>query len=270
MTNVEIIVNGMSFSVDYKLLAAITNSFPAEHQYAALGRQLIDLGINSITENLVYNMEYNQELFDRIWETGDLQLRRVLLEDSDFFENLTDSQAQEALDSNDVEIFCTLARNCEKLIYPANSNRRLSADTGLPIVEALAHNDHIEVRHNFLHNPDLPEKFRPDFARLVTENITEPDDDAISTMQESDLNLLPRVNNAILLSLAENIEFIENKKVRKGVALYLATHPDPAIRIALAANPNAPRAAFEILLADSEPDVVAEAKDSLEIDEDYE
>lgn len=267
MQNVEIVVNGISFSVDYNLLAAITNSFPSESQYADLGRQLVALGINSITENLVYNMEYDQELFDRIWESGDLQLKRVLLENSDFFENLTDSQAQEALDSNDVEICCILARNCEKLIYSA---KRLSADVGAPIVEALAHNEHLEVRHSFLHNPDLPEKFMPDFAKLVTENIAEPDSAAIATMQESALNLLPRVSRSLLLSLADNIDAIENKKVKKSVALYLATHPDPAIRIALAANPNTPKSAFDILLADSEPDVVAEAKDSLDIAEDDE
>lgn len=60
---------------------------------------------------------------------------------------------------------------------------------------------------------------------------------------------------------------IQNRMARQSVIDMLCAHPDPAVRLELAENRQAPRSALKRLLEDDEPDVVQAARRSLDSEE---
>lgn len=87
--------------------------------------------------------------------------------------------------------------------------------------EALACNPHISPDYAF----SVGERFRQDLPFCTT---------AFSRLQQSELGLLFKAAHTLLLQLIGEIGGIEKPGVRKNVIRYLARHPDPLVRQALA------------------------------------
>ena len=101
--------------------------------------------------------------------------------------------------------------------------RHLREHPDMRVREALARNPHVPPDYAF----SVSERFRQDLPFCTT---------AFSRLQQSDLGMLFKSAHTLLLQLSREIGGIENPSVRKNVIRYLARHPDPLVRHALAGH----------------------------------
>lgn len=265
MHNVQLIVNGREFPVHYRLLLAIVEHFPEEEHYGELARALAALNLPSITENLIDSPLLDQQDRDALWAAGDPDTRRNLIATSAFLRHLTDAQARDILAADDPDMLESIARGANRL-YPDSAGRqgtRLSGAMADALLEHAAHSRYPAVRQTLAEHRNTPRKFRPSFRECVASGFSLQDMD-ISNLQPANVDLLGTASRETLQSFANVVERIENHAARQGVIDMLCAHPDPAVRLELAENRQAPRSALQRLLEDAEPDVSLAARRSLD------
>lgn len=264
MVDAKLIVNGNEFPIHYKMLSVIADNLPDSRHYAPLAHALLALDVPSITLGLIRNDALSLDDLDAIWEKGDLDLRRRLVDENIFRSNLTDAQAEQIIAINDSEILKSLARYAERL-YPDKGKKqamRLSGKMADALLEFMANHSDGDVRRELAENYDVPAKFRPSFAEMVKMGIVIWHG-LVDDMTQDDLDLLSISPLEILKTVANSVEDIKDSEVREKVIDFLCSHPDPAIRLELAENSAAPHSALRRLTEDSDLDVVQAAWDSL-------
>lgn len=139
MFDAKLIVNGQEFPIHYKMLNEIAGNLPNSGHYAPLAQALLALGIPSITRELIGNVALSVEDLDSIWEKGDIDMKRRLVDEEAFRKNLTDAQAEQIISCNDSEMLKYLARYAEDL-YPMRDEKqamRLSGKMADALLECM-------------------------------------------------------------------------------------------------------------------------------------
>ena len=168
---------------------------------------------------------------DSLWRSGGLEVRRAPAGQGRFIQQLNAEQAQ-VLEADDIPMLWQLAlsmrEEARSLLPSADSIfdrlwRHLREHPDMRVREALARNPHVPPDYAF----SVSERFRQDLPFCTT---------AFSRLQQSDLGMLFKSAHTLLLQLSREIGGIENPSVRKNVIRYLARHPDPLVRHALAGH----------------------------------
>ena len=275
--------NGQEFPMSYSILKELVENLPDENEYssycmvkvlaenieddtkyAELANALLGLGIPSITRMVIENITLTGEQYDRLWENGNRDVRRSLVAETAFLANLSDAQARDIIDANDPNMLRLIAKWAEKL-YPddedAEQAARLSGEMADAVLEHICKHPDCRVRHALMGNSSAPDKFLPPVRVYIEESVTKfiP----LAGMTREDMESLAHASLDTLEYLAENIEAIRDKRIRREVVKVLLAHPDPAIRLALVENTEAPEYAVKALLDDNDADIAATAKKEL-------
>lgn len=254
---------GKEFSFPYSLLKIIADRYPDGSQGAELGNALLDLGIPSITERLVDKKFLTVEQRDTLWDSGDVDVRRRLLHVEAFISHLTDAQAREIVEMDNVKMLETVAEWAEKLYPVRDGAKRLSGAAADMLIEHIRTHENMKVREALMKNISIPDKFCPPFSEYV-KNGCRLVWHIFEDVTMEDIQALDGQSREVLVGLAENVEDISNPKVLKAAVIMLVAHPDPEVRLALVENDFAPRFALELLTQDTDPEIAAIAKDKLE------
>ena len=264
MFEAKLIINGREFPIHYKLLKVIADDLPSGEQYAGVAKALLDLDIPSITQALTGNETLTTEDRDGLWEKGNLDIRRSLVDEGAFRKNLSDAQAEQIIALNDSEILKSLANWAEEL-YPDEDEEqalRLSGKMADALLEFMASHDDESVRRALAENSQTPAKFRPKFGEMLKKGL-DFGDSAIAAMTMEEVDLLQNASLENLKTVANSVENIEDKKVRARVMDFLCSHPDPAVRLSLAENFAAPQSAMERLTKDEDADIARAAEEQI-------
>lgn len=226
----QLTASGKHLPLTYKQLTALAASLgPCQQELAAA---LLDLKIPSLTETIIAGGSLSCEQMDSLWRSGGLEVRRALLGQGRFIQQLNAEQAQDILEADDIPMLWQLAlgmrEEARSLLPSADSIfdrlwRHLREHPDMRVREALARNPHVPPDYAF----SVSERFRQDLPFCTT---------AFSRLQQSDLGMLFKSAHTLLLQLSREIGGIENPSVRKNVIRYLARHPDPLVRHALAGH----------------------------------
>lgn len=260
----KLIINGQEFPVNYKLLSEIAENLPSEEAYYPLAKALLDLDMMSISENLIHKSILKKEDLDSLWDKGDLAIRRDLVRNTDFIKNFTDAQVQEIIELDDPDILEKVASWAE-VLYPDDDGdqaQRLSGQMADKLLDFMAHHPDKSVRKELFENRSAPAKFRPAFKEIVKS--TSSHYFPLKGFTNEDLAILPEFSFETLKNIANNVEDIEDKKIRGKVAEFLANHDDPGVRLELAENRYAPKKALMQLMNDADADIANAAKEILD------
>jgi len=262
MATITLTEGGKAYPINYNLLVTLAENLPEDRVYNELAAAMIDLGIPSITENLVSRESVTCKQRDALWESGNIDIRRALVKTDEFLAELTDQQAHDLMADNDVVSLKRVAAYCE-LLYPDGNNDqadRLSGETADELIKFMRNHEDSEVRQELAENLSTPTKFLPPLRDSIKHGSKQFN---MKGMTDEDIPLLEGAPREVLENFGGYIEEIQDKGLRREVGKLLAVHIDPAVRIALAENENAPLGVLRLLLKDSEPDVVAAAKETL-------
>lgn len=269
MTDAKIILNGQEFPIHYRMLQVIAEDFPAQRQYMELAKAFIGLNIPSITAAIIENVEMDREVMDAIWENGDIDIRRNLLQNDAFRQNLTDAQAREIIDANDEVMLEMIAATCEEFYPDEDGNgMRLSGQMADKLMECIIKSPTASVRGALINNSRTPTRFLPSLREFVEIGGSYCSSGVIAAIKKEDVPFLATCSQGILKRIANSVEDIEDRGARRAVVEFIAAHPDPAVRLELAENSCAPNYAHHLLLADQDEDVVWTAQKALDEDQD--
>lgn len=261
MTDSKIVINKQEFPLNYKLLQIIARMLPQEAHYAPLAKAILTLNVPSITSELISNDILEPSDLDAIWGTGDVELRRALLDESAFLQNLTDAQADEIMAANDHAMLLTVAVNADELLYD-DDTARISPQKAKALVKFLADHADLAVRQAIIENGNLEAKWKLPLNEML-KNGHPISVDQIAKLTDKNIENLMEGSRENLLMTAEYVEKIKAKDAREKIAALLAEYPDPEIRLELASNEKAPRQILEKLANDADGDVSAKAKSRL-------
>ena len=262
MASITLTEGGRAYPLNYRLLVALAENLPDDGVYDDLAAELIDLGIPSVTEKLVRRGSLTLKQRDALWAGGNIDVRRALINENDFLARLTDQQAHDLIADNDVEALKRVAAFSE-LLYPDGDNDqadRLSGKTADELITFIRDHEDSEVRKELAENVSTPAKFLPPLSDSIRHGSCRLN---LKGMRGDDLSLLGTASSDALENIANNIEDIPDRALRREVGSFLAGHVDPAVRLELAENSNAPLSVLRLLLKDSEPDVAAAARETL-------
>ena len=277
MADIMIIINGSEHACGYELARALAENLPESKAYDAIAEDLLALGIPSITERLAEREGLGMSALDAIWESGDIDIRRKLARNESFRLSMTDRQAQDIMDDDDISTLISLAMDARDL-YPdpdCGCTTRLSIEAANRLMEhmithrdplvwqALA--DHVFAIRHF--PPAVQARIRTlpgkCLSRFSGEHSGLRAHLSLDTMYYDDIMRMDKAPRCALEYIAQNIEDIRDRRVRSITAKKLAGHADPLIRLTLAQNPRVHRLILEDLACDSEPDVAAAAAETI-------
>lgn len=267
MATITLTEGGKAYPINYNLLVALAENLPEKATYNDLVSELLELGIPSITEKLIDRKHLKDAQRDALWASGNIDVRRALVQNRNFRAYLSDQQARDIIADNDVETLKSLARYSEMLYPDGNSDQadRLSGEVADSLMNFMRNHENSEVRCQLAENVDTPSKFLPPFCDSLKLGCSRFN---LKGFKSDDLPFLATASRDVLKNFANNIEEISDKSLRREVGKILAANVDPEVRIELAENENAPISVLRLLLNDNEPDVVDAAKETLSVLED--
>lgn len=263
MATIRFSEDGREIPLTHSMLKSLASGCPDGPLGEELARALIALGIPSITEELVKKDFLTPGERDAIWDNGDLDVRRQLLGESDFLTRLTDAQATEIMELDDVEMLRTLGHWVEYLYPGQDGGVRISGAMADRLVAHLRAHENASVRAALAENSLTPPRFYPPLAEYIR-NGYDMRHYPFAGLSVADVALLEGRSREVLEALAWHVEDISDKEARKAAVALLAAHPDPQVRFALADNGSAPRHAHELLARDADPAIAALAAEKLE------
>lgn len=259
MATIRLTEGGKEYPISHSMLknlAAECSDGPHDRE---LGRALLGLGMPSVTEELIRKDFLTVEDRDAIWASGDLDLRRRLLRDPDFLTRLTDAQAGDIVEQDDVEMLKAVGEWTERLYPGGDGGLRISGAAADRLMERIRNHENASVRAALAENPYASPRFYPPLAEYLR-NGYDMRCYPFAGLSMEDVDLFRGQSRDVLEALAREVENIEDKEARKAAVALLAAHPDPEVRLALAENRGAPRLAQELLAADADPVIAALAK----------
>ena len=263
MATLQLTEGGEEFQVNYELLKAIARYLPRGGQYSKLAGALVDLDIPSLTVCLLEH-DGLEDRYDDIWENGNREIRRELLQVDGFLDKLTDAQAQDIIDADDVEMLKFLAGWSERLLPDAHS-RRLSRHKAKTLLRHILNHPDARVREAAAENGEASQQALFPVRECLEQGFT-LQTPQIAAMRLEDVRLLEDASYENLEFVAEELDEIMDSRVQKAAASLLANHPDPSIRLAVAQNDDTPESILEKLAEDEDGDVACAAKKSLNPD----
>lgn len=262
MATIRLIEGGKEFPIPHSMLKKLASECSEGPHGRELGRALLGLGIPSITEELLREDFLTAEDRDAIWASGDLDLRRQLLRDPDFLTRLTDAQAAEIVEQDDVEMLKVLGGWVERLYPGRDGGLRISGAAADRLIGHIRNHENASVRAELAENSFTPARFYPPLSEYLR-NGYDMRSYPFAGLCAEDVALFQGQSRDVLEALAREVENIEDREARKAVIALLAVHPDPEVRLALAENEDAPRLAQELLAADPDPVIAGLAAERL-------
>ncbi len=254
--------NGPEFPIGHDLLLGLAGALRRGDGYPDLVTALLELHIPSLTKKLLDVLSLETEQMDRLWESADLGVRRALLEEMDFISNLTDKQAEDIIEADDIAMLRHLAHWIELLEGDLSGQRMSPAKRDALWLHLRQHPD-MRIREALAANSDLPDAI----AIPVDERLRLDLDLNGNALQDLRLDEIPALLQAPvsdLIDLAMKAENIRNQEVRHAVLEALAAFPDPAVRMELAEYTTEDAAILTKLAVDDDPGVRAAAEENLE------
>ena len=257
--------NGKFHEVNYKFLQVLAENLPDGHSYDEIANDLLSLEIPSITEALIHRESITIEQYDAIWEKGTIDIKREMAKEKNFLSNLTDAQAQDIINCNDSRILIYVAFRT-RYLYPKKmrhgwTGKRLSGAMADTLLSHIANHNDSSVREALFENDDAPSKFIPSLQTMLTLGMYHVR--LLDTLTFEDLPFISKLPRTALEYTARRIEKIDDEKLRIEVGEVLLHNPDPSVRLELAQNEDAPICILKKLVKDNEPDVAAEAANTL-------
>lgn len=258
----------LTIPVSYKLLRLLANEVDGDYpQYGNMFQALFALNIPSIDEALARNLPHDDagdtvsvETIDELWARGSLKVRRSLAGHSGFLERLSDRQASDIMAMDDSKICKSVAVWAECLCR--EPLRRLGRGMAEKLLRHLVGNASPSVREALAKNDELPQEYRLPLGECLRLGCLPVD--CIEKLGRADLKLVRKADPDVLQRLASSIEDVADRSVRMTLARFLAGHPDPAVRLALAENRWAPAEVLSLLFDDADPDVAILARQNAE------
>lgn len=263
MATIRLTKDGREFPIPHSMLKDLASACPEGPLGRELGRALLALGIPSVTEELLHKDFLTVEDRDAIWAAGDIDLRRRMLGFKEFLSQLTDAQAREIMEQDDVEMLQAVGGWCECLYPGDDGGVRISGAAADRLMEHIRNHENAEVRGAMAKNSFTPPRFFPPLKEYIR-NGYDMGGYPFAGLSVEDVALFKGQSRDMLEVLAYHVDDIEDRDTRKAAVSLLADHPDPEVRLALAENDNAPRLAFELLAADADPEIAALAVEKLE------
>lgn len=254
--------NGPEFPIGHDLLLGLVRGLKRRGSYPELVTALVELHIPSLAQHLLSRSILETEHMDRLWESGDLGVRRALLDNMDFIRNLTDEQAEDIIKADDVFMLRRLAHWIE-LLEGDLSEQRLSPARRDALWLHLRQHPDMRVLQALATNSALPDAIAIPVSERLRLGLT-LDSSAFRGLRLDDLSALLQASSSDLIALARKAENIPNQEVRHAVLEALLSFPDPAVRMELAESTTEDAAILTRLLADTDPGVRAAAKENLE------
>lgn len=254
--------NGPEFPIGHDLLLGLAGALRRGDGYPDLVTALLELHIPSLTKKLLDVLSLETEQMDRLWDSADLGVRRALLEEMDFISNLTDKQAEDIIEADDIAMLRHLAHWIELLEGDLSGQRMSPAKRDALWLHLRQHPD-MRIREALAANSDLPDAI----AIPVDERLRLDLDLNGNALQDLRLDEIPALLQAPvsdLIDLAMKAENIRNQEVRHAVLEALAAFPDPAVRMELAEYTTEDAAILTKLAVDDDPGVRAAAEENLE------
>lgn len=162
-------IGGEEYSLNLELLLVICDYCDLEEDGASLVPPLFDTGHPLIRASIIYAGQLNREQEDEAWEEGHVAVCRELLKLPVFFDNLSDSQAEDIMALNDLHMLQRVAQMIY-MLYPAEEHqgsRRLSPKVRDRLLAFVASHENPEVTR-FFEPHDIPPQFleslKPDRA----------------------------------------------------------------------------------------------------------
>lgn len=245
--------------INYKLLKALSKNI-SRYSFPELADALFNTGIPSIIKVLINELTMQQA--DSLWDSGNREFRQALLRSPSFISQLTDKQAQDIIQLNDSIMLENFAGRTSYLYQTEPEEvRRLSASMRITLRDFILNCGNPLV-YRALAGYSTAKSFRLPLREYIKNNFFVRNED-IERITDDDLPSLHDANIDTLEAIADYIEGITDTELQKKVTDILLQHEDPKLRIRLAKNLDSPRYAYDILLNDSEPDVVAAARRTL-------
>ena len=254
--------NGPEFPIGHDLLLRLVRGLRRRGSYPELVTALLELHIPSLTIELLDGFALETEHRDRLWASGDLEVRRALVDDMDFIRNLTDEQAEDIIKADDVFMLCRLARWIELLEGDLSEQRMSPARRDALWLHLRRHPD-IRVLQALAANSALPDAIAIPLSERLRLGL-DLNYSAFRSLRLDELPALLQASSSDLIALARNAENIPNQEVRHAVLEALLSFPDPAVRMELAESTTKDTAILTRLLADTDPGVRAAARENLE------
>ena len=256
--------NGPEFAIGHDLLLGLARALGKRGGYPDLVTALLELHIPSLSTALLNGSGLETEHMDRIWESGDLGVRRVLANDDKFIRKLTDRQAEDIIETDDVFMLRHLACRIESLEDEDDlSEYRISPAKRDALLLHLRQHPDMRIRESLANNEDLSDAM----TISVSERLRLGLDLNYSVCQELRMDELPAIlqlSSSELSDLAIVADMICDQEVRHAVMEALASFPDPAVRMKLAESTTENAAILAKLAADQDPGVSAAARKKLE------
>lgn len=121
-------IGGEEYPLDLELLLTICDYCDLEEEGEALVTPLFDIGHPLIRASIIYTGHLSREQQDEAWEAGHAEVCRELLRQPEFYDYLSDGQAEDIMALNDQLMLQNAARMIHRLYLPSENpeSRRLS------------------------------------------------------------------------------------------------------------------------------------------------
>ena len=254
--------NGPEFPIGHDLLLGLARALGRRGGYPDLVSALLELHIPSLAIELLDGSALETEHRDRLWASGDLEVRRALVDGMDFIRNLTDKQAEDIIEADDVFMLRRLAHWIELLEGDLSEQRMSPARRDVLWLHLRQHPD-MRVLQALAANSALPDAIAIPVGERLRLGLT-LNSSAFRSLRLDEIPALLTVSTSALINLARHVEDIPNQEVRHAVLEALLSFPDPAVRMELAGYTTEDAAILTRLLADTDPGVRAAARENLE------
>lgn len=254
--------NGPEFPIGHDLLLGLARALGRRGGYPDLVSALLELHIPSLAIELLDGSALETEHRDRLWASGDLEVRRALVDGMDFIRNLTDKQAEDIIEADDVFMLRRLAHWIELLEGDLSEQRMSPARRDALWLHLRQHPD-MRVLQALAANSALPDAIAIPVGERLRLGLT-LNSSAFRSLRLDEIPALLTVSTSALINLARHVEDIPNQEVRHAVLEALLSFPDPAVRMELAGYTTEDAAILTRLLADTDPGVRAAARENLE------
>ena len=176
----------------------------------------------------------------------------------DFIRNLTDKQAEDIIEADDVFMLRRLAHWIELLEGDLSEQRMSPARRDALWLHLRQHPD-MRVLQALAANSALPDAIAIPVGERLRLGLT-LNSSAFRSLRLDEIPALLTVSTSALINLARHVEDIPNQEVRHAVLEALLSFPDPAVRMELAGYTTEDAAILTRLLADTDPGVRAAAR----------
>ena len=162
---IKLRIGDREFAVPIRLLLGMARNFPGNFlagndNYAALADALINLNLASVNQALASSRHLKLRQKKFLLEHGDIDTKRILLEDQALVRRLETSQLKSIMALNDGKMLENLAK---ALYLPENPRELLWTDEAVirDLVERLLSHPNSEVRKAVLGNSKIPAIYFP-------------------------------------------------------------------------------------------------------------